>query len=240
MKYLTRFLLTAALLLPVALSAASSFEGELRMQMTSGKEKPIEIDYLIKGTKARITPQLGQKGSAGMPSVIMDMEKLEATMLMDEQKMYMVTSLKSAAEEATNQAGVADVVPEKTGRKEQILGYSCEEYVMKAKDGTTTAVWVTDQLGTYAGMNAGRGGGSWGKGAQSWEKAFAGKPQFPMRVVGMDKKGVENFRMEVTKAEKKSLPDSHFLPPAGYQKFEMPPMGDMMKGMMKGLMKGGN
>jgi hypothetical protein len=239
MKYLTRFLLTAALLLPVALSAASTFEGELRMQMTSGKEKPFDIDYFLKGGKARIVPQLGQKGSMAM---IMDTTKMEMTMLMPEQKMYMVTSIKSATEEAAKQAGTADVVPERTGRKEKILGYTCEEYLLKSKDGTSSAIWVTDEIGAFAGLGGGGMSGGRGRGptAQAWENAFAGKNQFPMRVIGLDKKGVENFRMEVTKIEKKSLPDADFLPPAGYQKFEMPPMGDMMKGMMKGLMKGGN
>lgn len=233
MKHLTRFLLIGALLIPGALSAASTFEGALRMQMTSGKEKPFEIDYLLKDGKARIVPQMGQKGSMAM---IMDTAKMEMTVLMPEQKMYMVSSIKSATEEAAKQAGTADIVPEKTGRKEKILGYTCEEYLMKSKDGTTSAVWVTEEIGAFAGLGGGGMGGGRGRGAtaQAWENAFAGKNQFPMRVVGLDKKGVENFRMEVTKIEKKSVADSEFVPPAGYQKFEMPPMGDMMKGMMKG------
>jgi hypothetical protein len=37
--------------------------------------------------------------------------------------------------------------------------------------------------------------------------------------------------MEVTAIDKKSLPDSLFVPPDGYQKFDM---GGMMRGMIPG------
>ena len=37
--------------------------------------------------------------------------------------------------------------------------------------------------------------------------------------------------MEATKIEPGTLPDSLFVPPAGYQKFSMPNMGDMLKGL---------
>ena len=36
--------------------------------------------------------------------------------------------------------------------------------------------------------------------------------------------------MEATKIEPGSLPASLFQPPAGWQKFQMPSMGDMLKG----------
>ena len=57
---------------------------------------------------------------------------------------------------------------------------------------------------------------------------------FPMRVVGSSADGKETFRLEVTAVEKKSLPASDFQVPPGWKKFEMPNMGDMMKGMMEG------
>ena len=44
-------------------------------------------------------------------------------------------------------------------------------------------------------------------------------------------KGKEVFKMEATKVEPGPLPDSLFVPPAGYEKFQMPSLGDMMKGL---------
>ncbi len=68
------------------------------------------------------------------------------------------------------------------------------------------------------------------KAASSWEEKFKGKPGFPLRVVSRDGKNKETFRMEATKIEPGSLPASLFQPPAGWQKFQMPNMGDMLKG----------
>ena len=48
------------------------------------------------------------------------------------------------------------------------------------------------------------------------------------QVVGeRDAKDKEIFRMEATKIEPGPLPDSLFVPPAGYQKFDIPNMGGM-------------
>ena len=76
-------------------------------------------------------------------------------------------------------------------------------------------------------MAGGRRGAA--SGAQGWERALAGKELFPLRVIGHDKGGKENFRMEATAINKQTLPDALFTPPADYQKLDM---GGMMKGMM--------
>lgn len=133
-------------------------------------------------------------------------------------------------------AGVASretTADEKTGEKETILGYSAEKYLASSSDGKTD-LWLAEGLGSF--MMAHGGGPMGGKrGAaapQAWERALAGKDLFPVRVVGHDKDGKENFRMEVTAVEKKPLRDSLFTPPAGYQKFDL---GGMMQGMMPGM-----
>ena len=103
-------------------------------------------------------------------------------------------------------------------------------------------MWLTDKLGTFRGLGSGaqanafggRRGGAKTQQEQAWEKALAGKNMFPLRVVGSAPDGKETYRMDVTAVEKKSLPDSDFLPPPDWKKFEMPNMGDMMKGMIPG------
>ena len=175
-------------------------------------------------------------------ATIMDYEKMEMVMLMPTEKMYMVTSMKSAVENANSNA-VQDpkFKFEKTGVTEKILGYTCEKYLMTSSD-TNMEMWMTEELGTFMGMGNAMSGGRGARGqppqAQAWEKAIAGKNLFPMRMVGLDPKGKENFRWETVSVDKKSVPDSEFMPPAGFQKFEMPAMGDMMKGMMKGMIPG--
>jgi hypothetical protein len=86
--------------------------------------------------------------------------------------------------------------------------------------------------GGMFGGGGGGGGGMFGGGhksanASKWEEALKGKGGFPLRVISTDAKGKQAFKMEATKIEPGNLPDSLFVPPAGYQKFQMPDFGGM-------------
>lgn len=228
MKKLSSFILACALLVPAALHAAS-FEGKVRFKITTGKSAQ-DMDYSVKNGLARIDVQ----SKDATASIIMDPTKQEVTILMLEQKMYMVQSL-AGKNGATATAGVdtSDISFEKTSATEKILGYTCTKYIAKNKD-STTEIWATEDLGTFMGTGPGGGspfgGGKRGSaGAQAWEAAFVGKNFFPLRVVSQDAKGKEITRMEATAVEKKSIPDSQFSPPDGFQKFDM---GGMMRGLM--------
>ena len=78
MNLFFRLFLVSALLAPAALSAAS-FEGKVSMTMISGRGKPQEITYKVKGDKIRMEVA-GQKEMGGM---IMDTKKREMLMIMD-------------------------------------------------------------------------------------------------------------------------------------------------------------
>ena len=99
-------------------------------------------------------------------------------------------------------------------------------------------VWAAEGLGTFMGLGNNGGGGGMGgmfggkksANAAKWEEALKGKGGFPLRVVTRDGKGKDSFKMEATKIEPGSLPDSLFVPPPGYSKFQMPSFGDMLKG----------
>jgi len=120
---------------------------------------------------------------------------------------------------------------EKTGEKEKILGYTCEKYVIKSKDGTTD-VWATDELGRFMGFGGGMGGPMGKrKAAPAWEKALAGKDFFPLRVASKNTKDKEIFSMEASSVEKTPQAASLFAPPPGAQKFDL---GGMMKGIFPG------
>lgn len=244
-KLFPAFLLACALLAPSALTAAD-FEGSVHMQLSSGKKSDgvQDMDYRLKGNLVRIDMQLKDKSGkpdGAAPGIIMDSVKQEVIILMPEEKMYMVSSLKEAAAQADAGKRSGGKTPEvtmvKTGETEKILGYNCEKYIMKS-DKLITNMWLTGELGGFMSLGSGAsgmGGRRAGQQAQAWEKALAGKNLFPMRVVGASLDGKENFRMEVTAVEKKSMPASDFTVPAGWEKLDMGSMGSMMKGMIPGL-----
>ena len=248
MKRFLRLLLTSALLFPAALSAAS-FEGKVSFRMMSGRDKPMDITYNIKGDKIRMEMP-GQKGVGGM---IMDTSKREMTVMMDEQKTYMVMALPQSAADAIAKRE-NEVNLEKTNETEKILGYTATKYIVTEKNGAETELWLAEGLGTFMPFRSqnpmGRGRGPAPK---AWETALEGKELFPLRVIGHERGGSsraekgkssdkakskgkgaggnETFRMDVTAIDKASLPDSMFTPPPGYQKFDM---GAMMRGMIPG------
>jgi hypothetical protein len=226
MKKLLPLLLAFAL--PIAASAAD-FEGKVTMKMTGPRGAPQELVFSLAKGLSRIDVDLGPDRAAAM---IFDPAKQEMTILMPEQRMYMVQSLANPQVEAAAQRAEGTV--EKTDEHEKILGYDCVKYVSKSAD-TTTEIWGTDQLGTFAGLGGGnpmggfggrRGGPPAGMAAPGWENAFRGKDFFPLRVISKDTAGKETFRMEATSVEKQAIPASTFTPPADYRN-----MSDMMKGM---------
>lgn len=224
-------LLTSLLVLPSALLAAN-FEGKVTMKLTGPREMPPEMIYSIKGTATRIDLSANQAGRVAM---ITDSTKSEMTILMLDQKMFMTQPIPKATGNTTAAAGqVPEATVEKTSVTEKILGYDCVKYVSKSK-GVTTDLWVTEQLGSFAGLGGGNpmagGMGGRGRGApsaaqsSSWEKALSGMNAFPLRVVSSEG-GKETFRLEATAVEKTSLPASAFVAPEGFQD-----LSAMMRGM---------
>lgn len=227
-----KHLLALLLLAPLSLAAAS-FEGKVAFKITAERGKSQEMSYQIKNDRMRVE-LAGQQEMGGM---IMDLGKRQTIMIMDEQRMYMVMEMPDVAAQAA-EAKAGDVKLEKTGETEKILGYTATKYIATYEN-KPTDLWLAEGLGTFMAMPAGdpMGGRRPARGnEQAWERALAGKDLFPLRVVGYDARRKENFRMEVTAIEKKSLPDSLFAPPAGYQKFDM---GGMMQGLMPGGFPGG-
>lgn len=231
MNPLLRLFVTGSLLVAATCFAADSFEGKVSLAMTANKGKPQVLNYSIKGQVMRMDLDADGHTFAS----IMDLGKQEMLMLMPEQKMYMVMPMKKIMEKAAEQSEIKEPNVEKTGRTETILGYKCDEYISKDKN-VTTEIWVAEGLGTFMGLGnsggnpmAGMFGGK-GKAAEGgWADKFKGKGGFPLRVISRDAKSKETFRMEATKIEPGSLPNSLFIPPAGYEKFAMPSFGGMFK-----------
>jgi len=220
MKKTSLLLLAFALLSPGALLAAN-FEGKVRFKITTGKTSE-NMDYKVKDGLARIDVQTEE----AIASIIINPAKQEVTILMAEEKMYMVQSTAGKGD-ANGNADTSPMSFEKTSTTEKILGYNCTKYLAKDKE-SASEIWATEELGTFMGSGPGAGGGG-AVGPRAWEAAMVGKNFFPLRVVSKNLKDKETTRMEATAVEKTVLPASDFAPPAGYEKFDM---GAMMPGMM--------
>ncbi len=221
----------------VAAASAAAFEGKVNMKMTSGKDT-MPMTYYIKDTKMRVefAVPADKKGSSGttMASVF-DMKAMEMMVLMPEEKMYMVMKIPDVSEMQKGKKNKKDTEFAPTGRKETIAGYEAEEYV-GVSEGRRTELWVTKGMGKFMMANQGKGGFGGGKQQTSaWENFMREGDFFALRVIQRKKEnGPEEMRMEVTNIDKVPQSDALFRAPKDFQKFQMPSMGDMMKGMIPG------
>ncbi len=233
MNLFTRFIALGLVSFAPAVFAASTFEGKIDLSMSSHDGHSNNITYVTNGTVARIDLD----GSSA--SVIMDLPHHQSTILMHQQKMYIVRTLPDAAsmqDRAASAGGgaaenaVHDPDVQATGKTEKILGYTCNQFLMKDGD-KTTELWLAPDLGTFAGL--GQGGGNPFSHQKNtaleakWERVFKGKAGFPLRVITHDNSSKEIFKMEATKVEKGGVSAADFVPPPDYQKFQMPNFGGM-------------
>src|SRR6187200_1488747 len=114
MKPLLRILAVGTLVLTAISSyAADAFEGKITLAMTGDKKgRSQNMDYSIKGKKLRM--DMSAEGNS--VATILDMEKLEMTMLMPDQKMYMVHPIKKPLEQAAEKATQSNADIEVTGK----------------------------------------------------------------------------------------------------------------------------
>ncbi len=226
---ITRILfLLAGLTAATASLSAQAFEGRVAMTVKDGSSKPVAMSYAMKKDLIRVDIKADKGESA---SSIMNFAKKEMIMLMPSEKMYMVMPMQDVTDTAKSAA--ENVSPlEKTSETEVILGYTCTKYITRDKD-TVTEIWAAEGIGMFAGMGATNPMKPVARNA--WEAELVEKGFFPLRVIGKNARGREQFRLDVTSVEKQSLPDSVFTAPEGYERFEM---GGGMRDMMKGALKG--
>ena len=206
--------------------SASTFEGKIRLK-TTGQERPSRrsggdssmiATYFFKGGLLRMENEAD--GGKVMAAMIVDPAKREMTILMIEQKRYMVRQMPATQPATGTAAPGSDVEFVRTGETETILGYKCEKILVKNKNGESE-IWGAEGLGTFQSMG---GGNPMGRPApkSAWEASLAEHGFFPLRMVHKDKSGKEVMRMEAVSVDKQSLPDSTFEPPVDFKKFEMP------------------
>jgi hypothetical protein len=223
MSRLTSYLAIAALAVTSAVSAAT-FEGKIEMTISANGFPPQPMTYQVRDQQMRMDMALGQPGAG--TTLIMDWKKRQIMVVVEEQQMYMTRPMPTTLDTPDPQGGAAakgqlDHSFVDTGKTEKLLGYTCKQYTTTA-NGVTTRIWLTDQLGRFKGVGGELSGG---KNIPAWEKALQGKEAFPLRVIGTDANGKENYHLEVTSINPQALPDSTFLPPPDYQPLDI---GQMM------------
>jgi hypothetical protein len=114
---------------------------------------------------------------------------------------------------------------DKTGKKDVVAGHSCEIWNITS-EGKRTEVCVAEGI-NWIDL------GDLGFSSPELTVAILASEanRFPLRVISLDAKGVEEMRMEATKVEKKKLDDTRFAVPADYQVMDMAAMMGGMGGI---------
>jgi hypothetical protein len=208
MKQVSCTLATLALLLVVVgmptQLRAQSFEGVVEYTVTT-EEGTMPMTYMSKGDNVRVE----MEGRPGMKAVIlMDTKANKSTMLMEQMKMYMEMPSAPSTDEETTKPEIT-----KTGKTRKILGYDCQEYIVKEGD-EVTDVWVTKDLGKFQMFRMGGPGAK--KEADEWQKIIGSENGFPL--LATTKNGDDQVsKMVATKVDKKSLDNALFQIPEGFK-----------------------
>lgn len=188
------------------------FEGAITMNMTSAGKTETMI-YEVKGDKMRFDRPAGPDSGYA----IVDGKKI--TSVDDKKKMAIVMDMNAMPTAGGAAAAAAAKKPniEKTGKTDTVAGYSCDIWKITEDNGNKTEACLGKGIAFPA----------FGK-SNDWTAELMADKSFPLRAVTTDASGAEKNKMEVTKIEKKSLDDSRFQVPAGYQ---VQNMEDMMKAL---------
>ena len=215
-----------------------TFEGEITMLVTPKAKAPATMVFGIKSPKARLdianqaasdNPMLAQGGA-----VLIDTPAKKAFVLIPARKQAMVIDFEKMKAQRSarlpGQPGAGAPLTEapkveKTGKKEVIAGYTCEDWKVTSK--TSRADMCVAEGIKWIDLSD--------LGMTSPEVALAAAASdlnhFPLRVIAYDDKNVETTRMEATKIEKKKLDDARFAVPPDYQVVDL----NAMLGALPGL-----
>jgi hypothetical protein len=189
--------------------AQDQFEGKVTFNVYDDGESHT-VEYFVKDNKIRF--DANEEGQQGQ--IVMDPSAKQVMIIMPQQKMYMVMPIPDTNMDSDNSGKMDDDTKfVKTGETKEILGYTAEKWTYK--DGNDVGeAWMTKDVGALRLFN-----NPMQEDKPDWQKDLEGAGYFPLLVLENGKKVYE-----VTKVEKKSLDESMFEAPAGFQKMDMPMM----------------
>jgi hypothetical protein len=197
--------------------AQDKFQGKVTFEVSEGGQNQ-QISYFVKGNKFLIQPADGE--AAGQGSMIYDGDKKAMIIIMNEQKMYMEMPIDPMNEMSNNESTGAEYFV-KTGKSQDVLGYSCDEFEFKDQNNKGFAL-MTKELGGFMFMDDPESGGS-----TEWQKEIMNEGYFPMLVKEENSSGELKTVFKVVDLKKMKLDDNMFSAPPGYSKFDMQNMQNM-------------
>lgn len=210
------------------LVAQDNFEGKVKFKISSEEEDGMTMDYYLKDGNFRM-----EMGDAAKGTVFIYKGE-NSYILMPEEKMYMdlnnslFSKLKDMMgkgdddeDEKTKDINFEDF---KTGKTKTILGYECQQWIMKDVNEDDfdyeTEAWITDELGNFMLMKNPMGEAF----SPSWSSSMKNNGFFPLLVITRNSDGEEQSRFEALEIDKKSLSSDLFGIPAGYSEMKIPGM----------------
>jgi uncharacterized protein DUF4412 len=204
-----------------------NFEGVVVMKSQSGTEKmPIVQDetYYMKGTHLRIESSSNLSGLIhSKTAMIEDFDSGKIIALYPDRKQYMVMNLGEFAGAADTENSGNTLT--RTGQKETIAGYTCEDYhlVITGENAETVDICVAKGLGNYmSGFAKFFNARTRAKleANPAWKGFFEGG-MFPLRQKIVSPDGTTQEHV-VTSIERKKLDDALFTMPSGFTEMKEP------------------
>jgi len=222
-------------------SLHAQFEGQIDMKMTTneeGKSRETNTTLLFKNDLLSVESKGSESGMRGR--IVVRGDKKVLWIINDERKTVLERPLQDheKPDSTAQNAEKPKANLERTGKTESILGYSCDEW-LDVSTHDTMYLWCTSQLGNVY-QDFSRSFGEAGGGRMrmrgempAWQKEFAKKNLFPLKVVSM-MDGVVRMTQEVTAITKKTIDPTVFEIPEDYSKREMNfDMNKMMQQMQE-------
>lgn len=211
-----------------ALASLVGFEGEIDFSITmpglalgsaKGGAGPATT-LKMKGQRMRMEfGGITGMGAGASGATIVDGGAKKTYTLMPATKQYVETDLSAlpATSVATPKATATN-----TGRTDRVAGYACDLWTISSPASKLDSELCVAHGLTFLAMGVGPFA-ALGAGGDAWGDALDGGG-FPLRMRVFDAPGHEMMRLEATRVEKKSEPDSLFEIPAGYTKYVTTPL----------------
>jgi hypothetical protein len=227
------------------LGALKNFEGEIGLQVkTSTQSKPVPPFTLsVKNSKLRfdVPDEMGAPAMGGKAHVVLSAPEKALFVVVDDQKQVIKLEFDKLSEQlkAIKPPGAPGARPDetkpppapptvtKTGNKNVVAGYTCEDWNVVSPKGERAQICVASESASFfevptVGLPA----------EQAWAKELFDGQHLPLRLIAYDAAGAEETRIEVTRIARQTEPDTLFDIPKDYKVMDL---SEFMKAMLGGL-----
>ena len=198
-----------------ALASLVAFEGEIDMSMTMAMAPAtgMTASFEMKGMKMRTET----KGLGSFVSIT-DAEAKKSWTIDNTAHTYTEIDLAKLSSTPSVPGVKSTAKARNLGRSDKVAGYSCDLWEV-ADTTMTTELCLASGLSMLA-LGLSGPFSMFAKGDDAWSQVLS--HGFPLRMVMSDPSGRPMMKMEASRIDKKSIPDSEFTVPAGYTKMPSP------------------